>query len=142
MKRNIGFIGCGKMASAIISGILASKEGQNYSIKGSEVTEEIAKQASERLGIEVLHDNKTLAATSDIVFVATKPNCVVDVLNEIKTELKPETLLVSIAAGVSTQKIENVLNNTRVIRIMPNTPALVKLGMFGVCKGSKATDSD
>ena len=138
MKRNIGFIGCGKMASAIISGILASEKGQNYSIKGSEVTEEIAKQASERLGIEVLHDNKT----SDIVFIATKPNCVVDVLNEIKTELKPETLLVSIAAGVSTQKIENVLNNTRVIRIMPNTPALVKLGMFGVCKGSKATDSD
>ena len=142
MKRNIGFIGCGKMASAIISGILASEKGQNYSIKGSEVTEEIAKQASKRLGIEVLHDNKTLAATSEIVFVATKPNCVVDVLNEIKTELKPETLLVSIAAGVSTQKIENVLNNTRVIRIMPNTPALVKLGMFGVCKGSKATDSD
>lgn len=142
MKKNIGFIGCGKMASAIISGILTSEKDEHYNVTGSEINDEVAKSASDRLGIKVLTDNKELVKNSDIVFIATKPNCVVDVLNAIKSELSTDKLLVSIAAGVSTGKIEKIADNSRVIRIMPNTPALVKLGMFGVCKGSKATDED
>ena len=142
MKKNIGFIGCGKMASAIISGILTSEKNEHYNVTGSEINDEVAKSASDRLGIKVLTDNKELVKNSDIVFIATKPNCVVDVLNAIKSELSTDKLLVSIAAGVSTEKIEKIADNSRVIRIMPNTPALVKLGMFGVCKGSKATDED
>lgn len=142
MKKNIGFIGCGKMASAIIKGIQGSDCGKSYSIIGSEVNEEIAKSASERLAIEVLTNNQELAKQSDIIFIATKPNCVTDVTNEIKDVLTSDKLIVSIAAGVSTSKIENIISNSRVIRVMPNTPALVKLGMFGVCKGSKATDED
>lgn len=142
MKKNIGFIGCGKMASAIISGILTSEKDEHYNVTGSEINDEVAKSASDRLGIKVLTDNKELVKNSDIVFIATKPNCVVDVLNAIKSELSTDKLLVSIAAGISTGKIEKIADNSRVIRIMPNTPALVKLGMFGVCKGSKATDED
>lgn len=142
MKKNIGFIGCGKMASAIISGILNSNQAENFSITGSEVNEEIAKSASDRLNIEVITDNKRLAKNSDIVFIATKPNTVTEVLNEIKENLNINTLLVSIAAGVCTEKIEKIVPQNRVIRIMPNTPALVKLGMFGVCKGSNASDTD
>lgn len=142
MKKNIGFIGCGKMASAIISGILSSKEAENYTITASEISEEFAKSASQRLNVEVLTDNKNLVKNSDIIFIATKPNNVVDVISEIKDTISPNTLVVSIAAGVCTEKIENILSNNRVIRIMPNTPALVKLGMFGVCKGSKANNED
>lgn len=142
MKKNIGFIGCGKMASAIISGILGSAKASEYNVTGSEAAEEFAKSASERLGIQVLTDNKELVKASDIVFIATKPNIVVDVLNEIKDSLTPGKLVVSIAAGVSTSKIESVVTENRVIRVMPNTPALVKLGMFGICKGAKASDSD
>lgn len=142
MKKNIGFIGCGKMASAIIKGILGSNKGENYIVRGSEICEEFAKSAAQRLDIEVLTDNKELVKNSDIVFIATKPNSVVEVLNEIKEQLTPEKLLVSIAAGVSTEKIGNIIPQNRVIRVMPNTPALVNLGMFGVCKGQNATDSD
>ncbi len=142
MKLNIGFIGCGKMASAIIKGILASEDKELYNIKGAEVNEEFAKQASERLGIEVSADSKNLVKISDVVFIATKPNNVAEVLENIKNELTPDKLLVSIAAGVNTSKIENIAQNIRVIRIMPNTPALVNLGMFGICKGSKASDND
>ena len=142
MKKNIGFVGCGKMASAIISGILGSKEAQEYNVIGSEINNEIAKSASDRLGIKVFSDNKELVKSSDIIFIATKPNCVPEVLENIKEELAPEKLVVSIAAGVCTEKIEKIITNSRIIRIMPNTPALVKLGMFGVCKGSKATDDD
>lgn len=130
------------MASAIISGILNSNQAENFSITGSEVNEEIAKSASDRLNIEVITDNKKLAKNSDIVFIATKPNTVADVLNEIKENLNTNTLIVSIAAGVCTEKIEKIVPKNRVIRIMPNTPALVKLGMFGVCKGSNASDTD
>lgn len=130
------------MASAIISGILNSNKAENFSITGSEVNDEIAKYASDRLNIEVHTDNKKLAQNSDIVFIATKPNTVTEVLNEIKENLNINTLLVSIAAGVCTEKIEKIVPQNRVIRIMPNTPALVKLGMFGVCKGSNASDTD
>ena len=79
---------------------------------------------------------------SDVIFIATKPNYVAHVLEEIKDELTPEKLVVSIAAGVSTKKIENILGHQRVIRVMPNTPALVKEGMSGVCKGAYATEDD
>lgn len=130
------------MASAIIKGILGSDKDENYIVRGSEVCEEFAKSAVQRLGIEVLTDNKELVKNSDIVFIATKPNSVVEVLEEIKEQLTPEKLLVSIAAGVSTEKIGNVIPQNRVIRVMPNTPALVNLGMFGVCKGKNASDSD
>ncbi len=142
MKKNIGFIGCGKMASAIIKGIQGVKESYNFELQGSEVNQEIAQNASDRLGISVISDNKTLAMSSEIIFIATKPNYVVDVVEEIKDVLTPDKLVVSIAAGVSTEKIENIISQARVIRVMPNTPALVKLGMFGVCKGSKASDKD
>ena len=142
MKTNIGFIGCGKMASAIISGILSSKNKDLCNVYGSEINEEIANSATKRLGIDVFSDNAKLVNVSDIIFIATKPNNVVEVLEKIKSELSKDKLIVSIAAGVCTSKIENIIPSNPVIRIMPNTPALVNLGMFGVCKGSKASDSD
>ncbi len=141
-KCKIGFIGCGKMAGAIIKGTISSKFVPKEDIKGSEVNCEIAESAQKRLGIEVLTDNKFLTIDSDVIFIATKPNYVGEVLEEIKDELTPEKLVVSIAAGVSTSKIENIIGRNRVIRVMPNTPALVLEGMSGVCKGTFATDED
>ena len=141
-KCKIGFIGCGKMAGAIIKGTISSKFVPKEDIKGSEVNCEIAEAAQKRLGIEVLTDNKFLTIDSDVIFIATKPNYVGEVLEEIKDELTPEKLVVSIAAGVSTSKIENIIGRNRVIRVMPNTPALVLEGMSGVCKGTFATDED
>lgn len=141
-KCKIGFIGCGKMAGAIIKGTISSKFVPKEDIKASEVNCEIAESAQKRLGIEVLTDNKFLTIDSDVIFIATKPNYVGEVLEEIKDELTPEKLVVSIAAGVSTSKIENIIGRNRVIRVMPNTPALVLEGMSGVCKGAFATDED
>ena len=141
-KCKIGFIGCGKMASAIIKGAISSRFVTEENIKGSEVNCDVAEAAQKRLGIEVLTDNKFLVMDSDVIFIATKPNYVASVLEEIKDELTPEKLIVSIAAGVSTSKIENIIGRQRVIRVMPNTPALVLEGMSGVCKGSYATDED
>ena len=141
-KCKIGFIGCGKMASAIIKGTISSGFIAKENIKGSEVNCDIAEAAQKRLGIEVLTDNKCLVIDSDVIFIATKPNYAGEVLNEIKDELTPEKLVVSIAAGISTSKIEDIIGMNRVIRVMPNTPALVLEGMSGICKGSYAADED
>ena len=142
MNKKIGFIGCGKMASAIINGIILSGYVQKNNVKGSEINPEIAETAQKRLGINVLTDNKALIMDSDVIFLVTKPNQVSEILEEIKTELTQEKLLVSIAAGVSTSKIEKIIGRQRVVRVMPNTPALVLEGMSGVCKGSFASEED
>lgn len=142
MNKKIGFIGCGKMASAIIKGVLSACCKPEVEIKGSEVNCEIAELAQNRLGIDVLTDNRLLTIDSDVIFIATKPNYVSQVLEEIKDEITPEKLVVSIAAGVSTEKIEKIIGQRRVVRVMPNTPALVQEGMSGVCKGAYASEED
>ncbi len=140
--KNIGFIGCGKMASAIIAGVKGSCCAKDYNLKGSEVNCEIAELAQNKLGIEVLTENRALTADSDVIFVATKPNYVRNVLEEIQEEITPEKLVVSIAAGVSTETISKIIPQGRVIRVMPNTPALVREGMFAITKGDGATEDD
>ncbi len=137
MNKKIGFIGCGKMASAIIKGI----SGQ-YEVKGSEINPETAQSAQKRLSIPVMTDNKMLTISSDVIFIAVKPNCVEDVLEEIKSEITPDKLIVSIAAGVTVQKIEKIIPQARVIRVMPNTPAMISEGMSAVCKGTRAKIED
>ena len=141
--RKIGFIGCGKMASAIIKGLIATKFVQPEGIMATQVEVEGIEEKSKKLGVEIITDNKTLAKKSDIIFVATKPNQVVDVLTEIKPYLTPDKLIVSIAAGVTTKKLElNLPELARVVRVMPNTPALVGEGMSGICGGVYAKKED
>ena len=139
----IGFIGSGKMASAIISGLLSKKVVKNEDIIASQAETEGIEEKSKRLEIEIYTDNKLLSEKSDIIFIAVKPNQVIGVLEEIKDFITPQKLIISIAAGVTTEKIEFYLpTNTRVIRVMPNTPALVGEGMSGVCGGKYATKDD
>ena len=130
MNKKIGFIGCGKMASAIIGGVISSKFVDADSITASEISVDAAEEKSKKLGIKVVTDNKELVNNSEVVFIATTPNFVEGVLNEIKDSVTPDKLVVSIAAGVTTNFIQNILpENTRVVRVMPNTPALICEGM-------------
>lgn len=137
----IGFIGCGHMASAIIKGVLHSNFLKPPQIIASEITEDFAADKRDELGIDVYTDNKFLANKSDIIFLATKPNFIKDVLNEIKEELDENKVIVSIAAGVDTQTIENETGKEiAVIRVMPNAPAMVLEGMSGVVRGRWVND--
>ena len=90
MNKNckVGFIGCGKMASAIIKGVISSGFLSQEKIKGAEINPEVAEAAQDRLGIQVITDNKALVMDSDVIFIATKPNYVVDILEEIKSDRK------------------------------------------------------
>lgn len=139
--QKVGFIGCGKMASAIIKGVLDSKFLSNKDIIASEVSDEFANNKKSELGIEVFTDNKFVAKNSDVIFLATKPHFIKDVLSEIKQELTSDKLIVSIAAGVSTKTIEDEIGSQiPVIRVMPNAPALILEGMSGIAKGQFAKD--
>lgn len=143
MNKKIGFIGCGKMASAIIGGVISSKFVDADYITASEISVEAAEEKSKKLGIKVVTNNNELVKNSDIIFVATTPNFVEGVLNEIKDYVTQDKLVVSIAAGVTTNFIQNILpENTRVVRVMPNTPALICEGMSGIAGGKSATKDD
>lgn len=132
-KYNIGFIGSGKMAGAIIKGLLKSNFIEPSQILATQAEIEGLKEKSQALGVDIILDNKILAQKSDIIFIATKPNQVIDVLAEIKPFINDDKLIVSIAAGVNIKKIEtNIGENIGVIRVMPNTPALVGEGMTAI----------
>lgn len=123
----IGFIGCGKMAGAIIKGI----GGEN--IIASKSSAHNLEETSKKLGIEITLDNKYLARISDVIFIAVKPSQAEAVLEEIKELITPEKLIVSVAAGVTTGFIKNIIKSDHVVRVMPNTPVLVGEGMSGIC---------
>ena len=142
-KYNIGFIGSGKMAGAIIKGLLKTGFALSEDILATQAEQAGLEEKSLNLGVKVILDNKELVQKSDIIFIATKPNQVVDVLSEISSFVTSEKLIVSIAAGISLNKLEiNLPSNTRVVRVMPNTPALVGEGMSGMIAGNFATKED
>ena len=138
MSNKLGFIGCGKMAKAIIKGVLANNV--NFEIAASTSSDLSAKRAKEELDINVVCNNRFIANFADIIFIATKPNQVETVLEEIKNEINEKKLIISIAAGVSTSKIQNIIGNIPVIRVMPNTPALVNEGISAIAKGKFSSE--
>ena len=141
-KYNIGFIGSGKMAGAIIKGLIKTGFATPYDILATQLETENIEEKSAALGVEIILDNKVLVEKSDVIFIAVKPNQVLSVLEEISPIVTPEKLIVSIAAGVSINKLEtNLPQKTRVIRVMPNTPVLVEKGMCGIV-GGKCVNKD
>lgn len=137
----IGFIGAGVMGGAIIKGLISSDFIQKENIIASEVTQELAQKAFDALGIKVVTDNKELIKNSDVIVLATKPYIIKKLLVSLKDFFSEDKLVISIAAGVSTETIEETLEQQiPVIRTMPNTPALIGEGMTAVCRGKYVKD--
>ena len=142
-KYNIGFIGSGKMAGAIIKGLLNTGFISSENVIATQSRQEGLDEKSEKLGIKIILDNKELVSKSDVIFIATKPSQVFGVLEDICEKITEEKLIISLAAGVKTEDIEKVLPlKTRVVRVMPNTPVLVGEGMSAVVAGKVATQED
>lgn len=143
MNKKIGFIGSGKMASAIIKGLVKTNFVSSENIMATQAEVDSVQSKSKDLGIKIILDNNELVKWADVIFLATKPNQVGGVLEEIKNSVNNTKLIVSIAAGVTTAKLESLLpEGTRVIRVMPNTPALVGEGMSGMVGGKNAAKED
>ena len=139
----IGFIGSGKMASAIIKGLIKTNFAMPENLIATQGEPTGIEEKSKNLGIKIILDNKELVKTSDVIFIAVKPNQVLGVLEEVKPFVTPEKLIVSIAAGVTLNKLEtNLPQGSKVIRVMPNTPALVGEGMSGMVRGNCAGEKD
>lgn len=136
----VGFIGAGRIGSALAKGLIESKVLKVSDILMSDIDKEKL-NGLEDLGVEVASSNASLAGESDVIFLTVKPKDIPAVLDEIGDNAK-EKLVVSVAAGVTLKSIESKLGNTRVIRAMPNIPCLVGEAAVGYSLGSKATKED
>ncbi len=140
----LAFLGGGNMATAIIDGILGAGLAKAEEICVSD--KDTAKLAIfEKRGIKTAQDNDCAANFGDIIFIAVKPSIVETVAAElISCGDISEKLIISIAAGVELFKLEKFFDNKemRIIRVMPNMPAMVGCGMSALCKNSYVTDED
>ncbi|MFC7784958.1 pyrroline-5-carboxylate reductase [Rossellomorea sp. GCM10028870] len=143
MNKTIGFIGCGNMAQAIMGGILKSGLVENHSVKASARTQETQEKVAEEFGVGVISDNKSVAAFSDIVFLAVKPDQYRNIVESIKDSLKKDAIIITIAAGITIDWMESQLSKSvKIVRTMPNTPSLVGEGMTTYCVNGELTDAD
>jgi len=139
----LGFIGLGNMATAIIAGIRKKDMVAAENIIGSDKTQVMVDGAKEKFGICAGTDNVEVAKQADILFLAVKPIFVPEVMAEIKDAVRENTLIVSIAAGKTLAFLEDGLGaDKKIIRCMPNTPALVLEGCTGVCVNKNVTEEE
>jgi len=124
----IGFIGSGNMAEALIKGIIAAKVYQPANIIIADIRGERLEELARKYKVREVESNTALAGGADVVVLSVKPQNMDDVLGEIKGTLKRDSLVISIAAGITTAKIAAALGEVPIIRVMPNTPALVGEG--------------
>jgi len=134
------------MAEALIRGLLIANVTEGTSetvIVASDVKEERLRELKEAHGIHVTSDNGELVRTCDVVVLAVKPQVIDKVLDVVAKELKSETLIISIAAGVPLTALEARLPaGAHVVRAMPNTPATSLAGATAIAAGTHATKED
>jgi pyrroline-5-carboxylate reductase len=141
--KRIGFVGAGNMAGALIKGLLHSGTVTPAQIQASDVRDERLAELVSEHGITTTKDNAKLAAWSDIVVLAVKPQVIDKVMLPIARAIRPHTLVVSIVAGVPIESIESRFPpNTRVVRTMPNTAAIALAGATAIAPGTHASEED
>jgi pyrroline-5-carboxylate reductase len=126
----IGFIGGGNMAEALVKGLIASGAVKNADIMVSDAVAKRLEHMKSAHAVKTTGDNKEVAGKSDLIILSVKPNSIKKVITEIKSKVTSKKLLVSIAAGIPTSLITKTLGKkkTKIVRVMPNTPALVLAG--------------
>jgi len=133
--RKIGFLGAGNMGEALIKGLLKTGIVQPESLFATDVRLDRLRQLDKLYGIHVLPDNPALVKQVDVVILAVKPQIIAPVLREVAPAVTPEKLIISLAAGVPTSTLRALLpKGVRLIRTMPNTPALVLEGATAIAK--------
>jgi len=138
----LGFIGCGKMASALIKGILQSGICPSGKVWASDCHFESAQKLALETGLHAVPSNVEVAAAADILVLCVKPQDVSQVLEEMRLALEGK-LVISIAAGVSIGALETAAGRgARIVRVMPNTPALVHKGASAYALGAGTTRED
>jgi pyrroline-5-carboxylate reductase len=124
----VGFIGGGNMAEALIKGLTAAKVYPPENIIVSDILAERLEYLKKQYAVRTEADNASVARVVDILVLSVKPQKMTEALESIKGQLGPEALVISIAAGIKTSNITDVLGQIPVVRVMPNTPALISEG--------------
>lgn len=143
MNKKIGFIGCGNMGSAMIEGILSSGLRTADQIIASDTSRPALDRLSTSFGIQVTSDNTKLTKDSDIIFLSVKPHLYEHVIEEIRNFVDEEKVIVAIAAGISHSKLDDYFGKpVKIVRVMPNTPAMVLEAMSALSPNEQITDDD
>ncbi|MCG6894827.1 MAG: pyrroline-5-carboxylate reductase [Desulfobacteraceae bacterium] len=139
----IGFIGAGNMAEAVVRGLLRADAVRPQQLAAADIDENRLEWMRETFGISIVKANTELVAASDIVILAVKPQVVQRVLEEIGDSMGPSKLLISFVAGLSQDAIRaRVAGQTRVIRVVPNTPATVSEAMSCIASDGPESPRD
>lgn len=139
----VGFIGLGNMGKAIIGGMLEKGVVGKEDLIGSDKSESMCRAVAEQFGINAISDNVQVAKKADILFLAVKPQFFPQVIEEIKAHINENALIISIAAGKTIAYIEEQFGKKiKLVRCMPNTPALVLAGSTGVCHNELVSDEE
>lgn len=143
MSKTIGFVGCGNMGKAIIGGIINSKIASPKNIIVGDINEKALKATKEELGVNITTDNLDVAKTADILFLSIKPNLYPMIIGQIKDDVKDSVVVVTIAAGKTIESTQSAFGKKiKVVRVMPNTPALVGEGMAAICPSKEVAEED
>lgn len=138
----ISFIGAGNMGSAIIGGIVASALAKPCDITVADRDNDKLKKINSQYGVNITTSN-TDCIDCDMLFLCVKPNVIYNVIDEIKNTVLKDTIIVSIAAGQSIKKMTDAFGKSvKIIRVMPNTPALVGEGMAALSLGDTVTRTE
>lgn len=138
-----GFIGCGNMATAMVRGILKGEKALPEEILVSRRHPEPLQQLQQELGIGITTDNKEVAAFADVLFLAVKPQFYAETIREIRDAVKENTIVVSIAPGKTLDWLTQQFGRSvKLVRTMPNTPAMVGEGMMGICPAATVTEEE
>lgn len=137
----IGFIGLGNMATAMIGGMLQKGMTEPKNVIGCAKHPETMKKIKDKFNITTVTQNADVAAQADILFLAVKPIFLPEVIEEIREKVSADALVVSIVAGRTLSWLREAFARPelKLIRCMPNTPALVLAGCTGVCAGENVS---
>lgn len=141
--KRIGVIGGGKMGGALIAGMIAKGLVASSAVVVADTDKARRDELAGAYGVAVTADNGEAVRGADLLLLAVKPQNMAEVLAGIKAAVPPAALVVSIAAGIPTGFIEERLGaGVRVVRVMPNMPALIGEGAAALCRGAAATAED
>lgn len=139
----LGFIGTGNMASAMMGGIIKNNIVPAEDIIGADLFAPSREKVKETLGIQVTANNLKVVEASDIFVLSVKPQYYETVINEIKDAVREDQIVITIAPGKTLAWLEKKFGKSvKIVRTMPNTPAMVGAGMTAACRNQYVTDED
>nr|WP_230501746.1 pyrroline-5-carboxylate reductase [Sutcliffiella rhizosphaerae] len=143
MNKKIGFIGCGKMAQAIIGGLIQSGLVAKEELFASAKSDATVNKVMDMFHINATTNNVEVAANADILILAVKPDLHQTVIEEVSNSIKIDTVIITIAAGITLDYLEQAFGKKiKAIRVMPNTPSLVGEGMSAICANESVKEEE